>query len=111
MRRILITTLLAGMAVLATNAQAHGVNVGVSVGGVIQPGLYGQVNISNGWPVVAYAPPPVPVAYYAPAPRYIRYVRDEPRCERPYEYGRWEGRHYRHEWREHGRGRGRDWDD
>lgn len=109
MRRILISTLLAGMAVIATaSAQAHGVNVGVSVGGVIQPGLYGQVNVSNGWPVVAYAPRPVPVAYYAPPPRYIRY---EPRCERPYEYGRWEGRHERHEWRGHGRHRGRDWDD
>ena len=106
MRRIAITTWLVGMATLATSAQAHGVNVGVSMGGVIQPGLYGQVNVSSGWPVVAYAPRPVPVAY-APAPAYVRY---EQRCERPYEYRRWGGHHRHHERHGHGGHRGRAWD-
>lgn len=44
----------AGMA-----AQASDVNFGVSVGGEVSPGVYGQVNIGNTRPALVYAQPMV----------------------------------------------------
>lgn len=47
------------LAVVGTAAQASDVNFGVSVGGEVAPGVYGQVNIGNTRPVLVYAQPMV----------------------------------------------------
>lgn len=47
------------LAVTGTAAQASDVNFGVSVGGEVAPGVYGQVNIGNTRPALVYAQPMV----------------------------------------------------
>jgi hypothetical protein len=63
--------LMAGLFVLSCSAQAQTVNA--TIGGVLAPGVYGRVDISNGPPPpVIYAQPVIiaPVAM-APAPIYM----------------------------------------
>lgn len=49
-------TLLAGLALAPTQAQA--VNISIGVGGEVLPGVYGSVNIDNGrYPTLVYAEP------------------------------------------------------
>jgi hypothetical protein len=77
--KVLATTLIAaGTAMSGTLAQARDINVGVSIGGEFQPGVYGQVNV-NTMPAysMVYPQPTVVVAqpvYAAPVQPVYMYV-------------------------------------
>jgi hypothetical protein len=59
--------LVALIALGVTAAHAGNVNVGVTISGEIQPGVYGRVNIGNTPPPVVYAQP----VLIAPPPRVV----------------------------------------
>jgi len=81
-------------------AQARDLNVGISIAGELQPGVYGQVNV-NTMPAYAVYPQQTvivqqPVYYAIPArPVYVAqpYYQDYRRCD--YHRGRGHGHHHR----------------
>lgn len=100
--KVLATTLIAaGAAVGGSLAQARDINVGVSIGGEFQPGVYGQVNVNTMPAYVVYQQPAVivqqPVYYAVPArPVYVQpYYRDYRRCDHHRGHGHGH-RHHHH---------------
>jgi hypothetical protein len=100
--KVLAATLaLSGTAI----AQARDINVGVSIAGEFQPGVYGQVNV-NTMPTYAMYPQQTvivqqPVYYAVPArPVYVAqpYYQDYRRCDHRRGHGRGHGHghHYHH---------------
>jgi hypothetical protein len=118
--KVLATTLIAIGASAASLAQARDINVGVSIGGEFQPGVYGQVNVNTmpGYSMVypqptmvvaqpAYAVPVQPVYIYAP-PAHIHHWHQHcgyyNACSRPVYFVQPHQRH--HHGHRHGRGHG-----
>ena len=122
----------AAACIAAVPALAGDLNVGVTVAGQIQPGVYGRVDIGNMQPALVYAQPMVIVApprgvAYEPiylnvppghARKWSKHCAAYNACNRPvyfvrtdeYRYfvgGERHGREDRDEDRGHGRGRGR----
>jgi hypothetical protein len=91
-----VTLVLSGTAL----AQARDINVGVSMAGEFQPGVYGQVNINTMPTYPVYSQPVVivrqPVYYAAPVrPVYVMqtYQQDYRRCY----HDRGHGHHHQHQ--------------
>ena len=59
MHKLIKPAALLMLALAGTVAHASDVNFGVSVGGEVAPGVYGQVNIGNTRPALVYAQPMV----------------------------------------------------
>ena len=59
MHKMIKPAVLLMLALAGTVAHASDVNFGVSVGGEVAPGVYGQVNIGNTRPVLVYEQPMV----------------------------------------------------
>jgi len=59
MHKIIKTAALLMLALAGTAAGASDLNFGVSVGGEVAPGVYGQVNVGNTRPALVYAQPMV----------------------------------------------------
>jgi hypothetical protein len=62
MKAASILTAIALLAISSSYVQAGDVNVGVSISGEIQPGVYGQVNISNTPNYALVYPQPIVIA-------------------------------------------------
>ncbi|WP_225984436.1 hypothetical protein [Noviherbaspirillum aerium] len=57
MRSIITATAAIALTMVCVSVQASDINVGVSVGGQISPGVYGRVDIGNTPPPVVYQQP------------------------------------------------------
>ena len=81
MRQLFLTALAGTMFAGAGIAQAGDLAVGVNVGGVVAPGVYGEVHLGNGAPppVVYEAPVQIVRVRNAPLPIYMNVAPDEAR--------------------------------
>ena len=59
MQKLIKPAAILALALAGTGAYASDVNFGVSVGGEVAPGVYGQINVGNTRPALVYAQPMV----------------------------------------------------
>lgn len=137
MQKLIKAAAILALVLAGTGAYASDVNFGVSVGGEVAPGVYGQINVGNTRPALVYAQPMVimqpvrpmsPVYMHVPpghAKKWSKHCHSYNACNRPVyfvksaEYGsdyRSSGRHEQHRGdrhdyhseKSHGHGKGND---